>query len=169
MGLAHATNTGCGLIGRSDVPVVSDPYAAMASNIPTDLPSRCSNTYAQESKHGSTWSGGITWSSGTKSLTGTASVAGNTLICGDLRLTGNVTIDAPDGAVLYIENGVARLARVHFTDREWVVRHDRVYRHEYRRLSALSNRQFRGSRGVLDIQAPTGGPFPGMALYQTRH
>jgi len=166
MGLAHATNTGCGLIGRSDVPVVSDPYAAMASNIPTDLPSRCSNTYAQESKHGSTWSGGITWSSGTKSLTGTASVAGNTLICGDLRLTGNVTIDAPDGAVLYIENGLLDLqgytlqtasgssVTIVFTGTN-----TGSYQHYPTDNSG-------GSRGVLDIQAPTGGPFPGMALYQ---
>ena len=60
------------------------------------------------SEHGSTWSGGTTWA-GSKSLTGTANLAGNTLICGDLRLTGDVTIDAPSGAVLYIENGLLDL------------------------------------------------------------
>ena len=42
-------------------------------------------------------------------MTGTASLGGNTLICGDLRLTGDVTIDAPSGAVLYIENGLLDL------------------------------------------------------------
>ena len=166
MGLAHATNNGCGFIGHSNVPVLSDPYAYMASNIPTDLPSRCSNTYAQESKHGSTWSGGITWSAGTKSLTGTASIAGNTLICGDLRLTGDVTIDAPSGAVLYIENGLLdlqgytlRTASGSSVTIVFTGTNTGSYQHYPTDNSG-------GSKGVLDIQAPTGGPFPGMALYQ---
>ncbi len=65
MGIAHGANSGCGITQYSGVPVVSDPYASMANTIPTDLPTRCSNSYSQESKHGSTWSGGTTWS-GTK-------------------------------------------------------------------------------------------------------
>ena len=48
MGLAHGTNNGCGITQYSNVPIVSDPYAYMASNIPTDLPTRCSNSYSQE-------------------------------------------------------------------------------------------------------------------------
>src|SRR5262249_53900114 len=40
MGLAHGNNSGCGITEYSGVPVVSDPYAYMASNIPTDLPTR---------------------------------------------------------------------------------------------------------------------------------
>jgi Flp pilus assembly protein TadG len=166
MGLAHKTNSGCGNVEYSNIPVVSDPWASMASNIPTDLPTRCSNTYSQESKHGGTWSGGITWSAGTKSLTGTASVAGNTLICGDLRLTGDVTINAPSGAVLYIENGLLDLqgftlktasgssVTIVFTGTN-----TGSYQHYPTDNSG-------GSKGVLDIQAPTGGPFPGIALYQ---
>ena len=63
---------------------------------------------ARVQAHGSTWSGGTPWS-GSKTLTGTANMAGNTLICGDLRLTGDVTINAPSGAVLYIENGLLDL------------------------------------------------------------
>jgi hypothetical protein len=165
MGLAHATNNGCGIKGLSYVPVVTDPYAYMASNIPSDLPSRCSNTYSQESKHGSTWSGGTTWS-GSKTLSGTASLATNTLICGDLRLTGDVTINAPSGAVLYIENGLLDLqgftmqtasgssVTIVFTGTN-----TGSYQHYPTDNSG-------GSRGVLDIQAPTSGPYPGMALYQ---
>src|SRR5438105_14887290 len=34
MGIAHGTNNGCGITQHSNVPVVSDPYAYMASNIP---------------------------------------------------------------------------------------------------------------------------------------
>ena len=37
LGLAHGNNNGCGITQYSGVPVVSDPYAYMASNIPTDL------------------------------------------------------------------------------------------------------------------------------------
>lgn len=48
MGLAHGTNNGCGITQYSSVPVVSDPYAYMASNIPNDLPTRCSNSYSRE-------------------------------------------------------------------------------------------------------------------------
>ncbi len=34
MGLAHATNNGCGITQCSGVPIVPDPYADMANNIP---------------------------------------------------------------------------------------------------------------------------------------
>jgi Flp pilus assembly protein TadG len=177
MGLAHATNNGCGFIGHSNVPVLSDPYASMANNIRSDLnnfPTKCGNSYAQETKHGSTWSGGNTWgasgSTTTMALTGTdaagATTANNRLVCGDLVLQGDVTIDAPSGAVLYIENGLLDLhghtlktasgssVTIVFTGTN-TGNFDHF-------PTDLTN----GSNGVLDIQAPTGGPFPGMALYQ---
>jgi len=166
MGIAHATNNGCGNRQFSNRPALSDPYAYMASNIPTDLPAKCSNTYPQESKHGGTWSGGTTWGTGTKTLTGTASLAGNTLICGDLRLTGDVTIDAPSGAVLYIENGLLdlqgytlRTANGSSVTLVFTGTNTGSYQHYPTDNSG-------GAKGVLDIQAPTGGPFPGMAIYQ---
>jgi Flp pilus assembly protein TadG len=163
MGIAHGANNGCGIKQYSNVPVVSDPYASMASNIPTDLPTRCSNSYPQESRHGSTWSGGTTWS-GTKTLTGNASLVGNTLICGDLRLTGDVTIDAPSGSVLYIENGLLDLqghtlstavgsgVTIVFTGTN-----TGSYQH-----FPTDN----GGAGTLNIEAPKTAPFAGMAIYQ---
>ena len=46
-------------------------------------------------------------------LTGTdaagATTANHRLVCGDLVLSGDVTINAPAGAVLYIENGLLDL------------------------------------------------------------
>jgi Flp pilus assembly protein TadG len=165
MGLAHGTNNGCGIKQYSNVPVVSDPYAYMASNIPNDLPTRCSNSYSQESRHGSTWSGGTTWS-GSKTLTGTANLAGNTLICGDLRLTGNVTINAPQpgGAVLYIENGLLDLQGFTLSTASgsgvtivFTGTNTGSYQHY-----PTDN----GGAGTLDIEAPKTGPFPGMAIYQ---
>jgi len=164
MGVAHATNNGCGVKQHSYAPVVADPYAVLASNIPGDLATKCSNTYPQESKHGNTWSGGTAWT-GTKSLTGTADVAGNTLICGDLRLTGDVTIDAPDGAVLYIQNGQLDLQGHTFrtangSEVAIVLTGDNgSYNHIVTDNSG-------GSSGVFDIVAPTSGPFSGVAVYQ---
>jgi len=164
MGVAHATNNGCGVRQHSYAPPVTDPYAVLASNIPNNLGTKCSNTYPQESKHGGTWSGGTAWS-GTKSLTGTADLAGNTLICGDLRLTADVTIDAPDGAVLYIQNGQLDLQGHTFrtasgSELAIVLTGDNGgYKHIVTDKSG-------GGTGVLDIQAPLSGPFSGVAIYQ---
>jgi len=145
--------------------VVSDPYAGLAANIPNNLATKCSNSYPQESKHGGIWSGGTTWT-GTKSLTGTADLAGNTLICGDVRLTGDVTIDAPDGAVLYIQNGQLDLQGHTFrtasgSEVAIVFTGDNGggYTHFVTDNSG-------GSSGVLDIEAPRSGAFSGVALYQ---
>jgi Flp pilus assembly protein TadG len=167
LGLAHGNNSGCGITEYSNVPTVSDPYAYMATNIPTNLPTKCSNSYSQESRHGSTWSGGTTWS-GSMNLSGTASLAGNTLICGDLRLTGNVTINAaqPDGAVLYIENGLLDLQGFTLSTASgsgvtivFTGTNTGSYQHY-----PTDN----GGHGTLDIEAPKSAtaPFPGMAIYQ---
>ncbi len=168
MGIAAATDNGCGNKQYSNMPTLSDPYAGYATNIPTNLPTSCNNSYSQESKHGNTWSGGTTWS-GSYTLTGTASLAGNTLICGDLRLTGNVTINTADndnGAVLYIENGLLDLqgytlqtasgsaVTIVFTGTGGA---SDPYNHYPTDNSGT---------GVLNIQAPHDGPFPGMAIYQ---
>jgi len=167
MGLAHATNNGCGIKEYSSVPVVSDPYKYMASAIPTDLPSKCSNSYPQEPKKNKDPALPPTnkWSAGTKTLTGTASLAGNTLICGDLQLTGNVTINAPQpgGAVLYIQNGLLDLNNFTLSTASGsgvtiVFTGTNSYNHYPTDTP--------GNKGVLDIQAPTNGTFPGMAIYQ---
>ena len=145
---------------------MSDPYAYMASNIPTDLPTRCSNSLsAGVQSTVRLGRGGTTWS-GSKSLTGTASLAGNTLICGDLRLTGDVTINAPSGAVLYIENGLLDLQGYTFSTASgsgvtivFTGTNTGSYQHYPTDNSG-------GSNGILDIEAPKTGPFPGMAIYQ---
>lgn len=164
IGIAHGANGGCGITEYSDIPLLADPYATLASNIPGDLSSRCSNSYPQESSHGSTWSGGTAWS-GLMTLSGIASLTGNTLVCGDLRLTGDVTIDAPDGAVLYIENGQLDLQGHTFRTADGsavtlvFTGNNGNYIHGPTDNSG-------GSTGVLDIQAPKGGAFPGVAIYQ---
>src|SRR4249919_1387480 len=163
MCVAHATNNGCGVRQHSYAPPVTDPYATLASNIPNDLATKCGNSYPQESKSHGDWIGGTPWT-GTKSLTGTADLAGNTLICGDLRLTGDVTIDAPDGAVLYIQNGRLDLQGHTFktasgSELTIVFTGDDGYNH------IVTDKTGPGL-GVLDIKAPLSGPFSGVAIYQ---
>jgi hypothetical protein len=164
MGVAHSTNNGCGVRQHSYAPIVADPYASLASNIPNDLATKCSNTYPQESKQGNTWSGGTTWS-GTKSLSGTATLEGNTLICGDLRLTGDVTIDAPDGAVLYIQNGRLDLQGHSFrtaNGSEVTI----VFTGDNGSYQHIVTDNSGGETGLLDIKASLSGPFSGVAIYQ---
>jgi Flp pilus assembly protein TadG len=164
MGVAHANNNGCGVRQKSNAPSVADPYAALASNIPNDLATKCSNTYPQESKHGNTWSGGTEWS-GTKILTGTADISGFTLVCGDLRLTADVTMDAPDGGVLYIQNGVLDLQGHTFrtaSGSEVTL----VFTGDNGSYKHIVTDNAGGGTGVLDIKAPVSGPFSGVAFYQ---
>jgi Flp pilus assembly protein TadG len=93
-GLAHTTNSGCGNNQRNNIPIVSDPYKAMASNIPANT---C-GSYPQESKKGSL--------PASNQLSGSKSWSGTVQMCGDVQLTGNVTINTGTaGAVLVIENG----------------------------------------------------------------
>ena len=164
MGVAHATNSGCGVRQHSYAPPVDDSYAVLASNIPNDLATKCSNSYPQESKQGGSWSGGNPWS-GTKSLTGTADKTGNTLVCGDLRLTGDVTIDAPDGAVLYIQNGRLDLQGHTFrtaNGSEVAI----VFTGDNGSYQHIVTDKMGSGSGLLDIQAPLSGPFSGVAIYQ---
>jgi Flp pilus assembly protein TadG len=166
MGVAHATNNGCGVRQHSYAPPVADPYAALASNIPSDLATKCGNSYPQESKQGGNWIGGAPPWSGQKTLTGTADIAGNTLICGDLRLTGDVTIDAPDGAVLYIQNGRLDLQGHTFRTKNgselaivFTGDNGGPYQH-------IVTDKTGSTTGLLDIVAPLSGPFSGVAIYQ---
>jgi Flp pilus assembly protein TadG len=183
-GLAHGTNgggAGCGNKQMSTIPTVPDPWAIYASAIPPQStladPSHCNNSYSNEKKKGSTWSGGVTWS-GSKTLTSTASVGGNTLICGDLRLTSDVTINAPglDGAVLFIDRGNLDLngftlsttsgsaVTIVFTGASGGAAGAPIDNSNGGGFSSVCNTN--GS--CLNIQAPssTTTPFPGIAIYQ---
>jgi hypothetical protein len=97
IGAAHNTNNGCGVNQYSNVPAVTDTYAALATNIPANP---CAGSYPQEpGKKGSPLPAG-------NQLSGSQPWSGNVPVCGDLQLTGNVTINTPgSGAVLTIYNG----------------------------------------------------------------
>lgn len=138
-GDAAGTNNGCGVNETSDVSVVKDPYAKLASNIP---PNPC------PSYPGKTFSGNVSWS-------------GNYVVCGDMQLTGDLTINAPAGVTIVIENGQLN------TNGHTIQTAD----------GSSATIVFSGTNGgsythsptgggTLNIQAPTSGPWSGVAIYQ---
>ena len=150
-GAAHGTNNGCGNNQYSNVPVVSDPYSGLASNIPTNT---C-KSYPQEPTKKSDPA-----LPSTNQWSGTQHLMGNVPVCGDLQLTGNVTIDAPSNAVLIIENGQLDTNGYSITTSSGSG------------LTVVFSGTNSGSThaptggGTLDISSPTSGPWQGVALYQ---
>jgi hypothetical protein len=145
-GDAHGTNggsAGCGNIQNSNVATVSDPYAHLASNIPT-TGNACP----------ATWSGSVT-------------LHGNTICTGTVTLTGNVTLttDAP-GSVLVIKNvgGGGDLNSNGYT-----ITNDYSGANGLTVILTGSTGQTPGNLtggGTFAIIAPTSGTWSGMAVYQ---
>jgi Flp pilus assembly protein TadG len=153
-GLAHNTSNGCGNTQVSSVPVVPDPYAALEKNIP---PNNC-KTYPQEGKKGTggnSWAAGSSWpaASATQTIGGVNYVQ----VCGDVQLQGNVTINAATQTVLVVENGQLDLSKYTLTTSNVTI------------MFSGTNGSYTyaptGS-GTLNVQAPTTGPWKGVALYQ---
>jgi Flp pilus assembly protein TadG len=162
MGIAVGVNgggAGCGNIQLSDQQPMPDPFSQMATNIPSDL--GCKNSWPQEKKKGGAMSGGTVWNS-------TPTITNNQIVvCGDLRLSGNVTINAPQPTVLYIENGKLDLNNLTLTTTNVTIvftgKNNDPGANNYGHYPTDSNG---GGLGVLDMKAPTTGNFPGMSIYQ---
>jgi hypothetical protein len=82
-------------------------------------------------------------------------------ICGDLQLTGDVTIDAPTGAVLVIQNGQLdtnghTLSTANGSALTVVFSGDNTAGYTHAPTGG----------GTLDIAAPTSGAWSGVAIYQ---
>lgn len=145
-GDAVGTSYGCGKVQNSGVPPTVDPYAGLAANIPANT---CGGVYPQiPSGSVSTWSG-------------TKNLSGNVVICGDLKLTGNVIVNAPSNAVLVIANG--RLDTGSFM----------IQTSSGSGLTIVFTGTVGGSyvhaptgNGIIDIAAPTSGPWSGVMIYQ---
>jgi len=145
-GDAVGINSGCGKVQTSGLPPTADPYSGLAANIPANT---CGGVYPQLP------SGSVATWSGTKHL------SGDVVTCGDLKLTGNVMVNAPSGAVLVIVNG--QLDTNGFA---------------LRTLSGSSlTLVFTGTNGgsyihaptgngIVDVAAPTSGPWSGVMIYQ---
>jgi Flp pilus assembly protein TadG len=155
IGAAHNTNSGCGVKQYSNVPAITDTYAALATKIPADP---CAGSYPQEpGKKGSPLPG-------SNQLSGSQSWNGNVPVCGDLQLTGNVTIDTPlggSGAVLTIYNGQLDTNGYSIT-----TSNGSALTVVFSGTNSASYTHAPTGSGTLDIAAPTTGTWKGVALYQ---
>ena len=155
-GDAHLTSNNCGIVPESNIPIVADPYVGLAANIPANT---CASYPQAPSGHNDPDLPASNLWNGSKSL------SGNVQACGDIQLTGDVTVDAPAGAVLVIQNG--RLDTNGHTLRTangsalTVVFSGTNNGSTYTHGPADT-----GNGGTLDIKAPTSGPWSGVALYQ---
>jgi Flp pilus assembly protein TadG len=158
-GLAHVTDSGCGVVQVSGVPQVADQYAALAGNIPSNARSSCGGNFPQEDKHGNLASTNV-WG-GVWPPANAISLGNNTwVVCGDQQLNANVTVNTPSGAVLIIENGQLDTNGNTMTTASG---------------SGLTL-VFSGDNGsytygptgggTLNIAAPTSGAWSGIAIYQ---
>ncbi len=152
-GDAHITDSGCGVIQESGIPIVPDPYAVLASNIPANT---CGGSYPQEPNHH-----GDPALPASNSWSGAKALAGNVQVCGDLQLTGDVTINAPAGAVLVIENG-----QLDTNGHTIQTANGSAVTIVFSGTNAAGYTHAPTGGGTLDIQAPSSGVWSGVALYQ---
>ena len=150
IGDAHTTNSGCGVQQNSGAPIVTDPYAGLASNIASnpcssyplapakkkDPPLPSSNTL-----HGA---------------------EARTVInmCGDVQLSGPVLINSGGNAVLTIWNGSLDLQGYTLQTQPGSKLTIIFTGSNNARLHAPTG------NGTFDVQAPTTGPWSGVAMYQ---
>lgn len=150
IGDAHTTNSGCGVQQNSSVPIVADPYSGLVSNIPSNP---CSTYPLAPAKKKDPPLPSSNLLHGQESRTVIN-------ICGDVQLSGPVIVTSGGNAVLTIFNGSLDL---------------QGYSMQTQPGSKLTI-VFAGSNnarlhapvgnGSFDIQAPTSGPWSGVAMYQ---
>jgi len=177
-GFAHGTSNGCGVTPVSNVPAVTDPYAYLASNIPSLSSSGCAGNYPPETTHGNTVTPPSTLVPGALTLNPSNGVdvtnltlsGGNNFMCGDQVLTANVVINTPSGAsgnpaVLVVENGRLDLNGHTLTTSSGSAV-TIVFSGTNGSTFHTPTDNTNGSGGNLNIAAPTSGPWSGVAIYQ---
>lgn len=150
-GDAHLTDNGCGVAQDSNLPSVPDPYTSLRANIPANP---CSSYPQEPGKSGTPLPASNLWS-------GAITLPATYFVCGDLQLTGNVTItSASPGSVLVIENG--QLDTNGYT---FATASGSAITVLFSGTSGTYTHAPTGG-GTLNIQAPSSGPWSGVALYQ---
>ena len=147
-GEAHGTNNGCGNTQLSNVPIVTDPYSGLASNIPSDP---CGGSYPVEpaKKKNPALPAANQWS-------GAYSFGAVKVVCGDQQLTGDTTITS--NTVLVIENGQLDTNGHTLSGSSLTVVFSGTNNASYMHIPT--------GGGTLDITAPTSGNWSGVAIYQ---
>ena len=164
-GLAAGTNSGCGNKQKSNIPVVPDPYAALAINILANTCGVGTNVYPQEpqKKNDPPLPSTNRWS-GNKSFNGAVQV------CGDVQLTDDVVVTTSDsltGATLVIQNGQLDL-NGHTLSTANGSALTIVFSGTAGNYTHALTDNSTGQGGVINIQAPSSplALFPGIAIYQ---
>jgi hypothetical protein len=164
-GLAAGTNSGCGNKEKSGIPIVPDPYAALAINIPANTCGAGTAAYPQEpqKKNDPPLPSTNTWS-GSKSFSGTVQM------CGDVQLTDDVVVSTPDnsvGAAIVIQNGQLDL-NGHTLSTANGSALTVVFSGTAGNYTHALTDNSTGQGGVINIQAPNSPSalFPGIAIYQ---
>ena len=160
-GLAASSNDGCGNRPYSNISKVPDPFSNLASNIP---PNTCSGPNAYPQAPTKPHDPALPASN---KLTGNLSLSGNVQKCGDIQLTGNVVISTPDlsGATLVIQNGQLDLNGFTLSTANGSAV-TIVFSGTSGSYTHAPTDNTTGGSGILDIQAPTSGPWSGVAIYQ---
>jgi Flp pilus assembly protein TadG len=146
-GDAHTTDRSCGINQNSYVPVATDPYSGLASNIPADS---CGGTYPQEpaKKKDPALPSSNLWS-------GNQMTSGVKVVCGDLQLTGDTDLS---NTTLVIENGQLDTNGHTLKGTNTTVIFSGTNNSSYQHVPT--------GGGTLDISAPTSGTWSGVAMYQ---
>jgi Putative Flp pilus-assembly TadE/G-like len=164
-GLAAGTNSGCGNKQKSDIPIVPDPYAALAINIPANTCGTGTNAYPQEpqKKNDPPLPSANRWS-------GSKSFSGAVQMCGDVQLTDHVVVTTPDsltGATLVIQNGQLDLNGKTLSTANGSAL-TIVFSGTAGNYTHAMTDNATGQGGRINIQAPSSPSalFPGIAIYQ---
>jgi Flp pilus assembly protein TadG len=143
------TNNGCGVIQTSNVPPISDPYAALASKIPANT---CSSYPQEPTKKKDPPL------PATNQLFGNVSYASPKIFCGDVQLTANVTVTGAQNLIV-IENG--QLDTNGYTFQTGAGAGATIVFSG----TAGSYTHTPTGGGILDISSPTSGNWSGVAMY----
>jgi hypothetical protein len=166
---AYGSNNGCGASQIHNNPLTDPYYTQIHGNILAAGPNPCGNNPPQESKHGNSYSvAPSNQLSGPITLTGSSSttVPANTFWCGDYELTGDVTVTTTGGpAVLYIEDGQLDLNGHTFQTANGSAL-TIVFSGDNTTYTHGPADNTNGPGGMLNITAPTFGPWSGMAIVQ---
>jgi len=138
IGDAHITNNGCGVVQNSNTPLVLDPYAARAANIPLN-PTPCTNYNGQN-------------------LTGAPAAGSTTFSCGTLKLTKDITLTGNNN-VIVVENG-----QLNTNGHTISTAKDASATIIFTGTNGSYSHTLAGS-GTVDISAPTSGTWAGVAVY----
>jgi len=157
----------CGTTNLYSQAPTTDPYAALASNIPANPCGATAASYPQEvpgnGNNPPTLAGSNKWPGGSGWPTGAQMVSGAHVMCGDVQLTGNVSLSTNE--TLVIENGKLDVGSFSLTT-TGTGSLTIIMTGPTISGFAPGHTVIGSSSGSLNISAPTSGTWKQMLIYQ---